>query len=57
MKKWELSARGLAEECAEKIGCHDEGSHPCILDEGFSCGLCWLAKAERETEDREERKK
>ena len=57
MKKWELMARWLAEQCAEKIGCHDEGNHPCILDEGFSCGLCWLAKAERETEDREERKK
>jgi len=41
---WEAIAQWLAEQCAEKIGCHDDGSHPCSED----CVECWIRQAGKE---------
>lgn len=43
---WEAIAKWLARECAEKIGCSDEGSHPCWED----CTGCWIRKAVKEVD-------
>jgi len=47
MNKWEAIAWWLAEQCAENVGCSDEGCHPCEED----CAECWIRRAAKEIEN------